>query len=236
LHEPPRFARTAADGAFSFEDLLPGEVTVGTTLGDFARKAEVMVYAGQTSTTDIMLTQMGTLSGRVESAKGARQQWTVFVSGETRGEQRRTRTDDAGAFSLKLPVGEYQLYPLDAHTGRFTPIFATVRANEETKVFLPIDDEAIPEDAGYEAHLNLFSEVGTGASFENGPGGVRVSFLMQGCPVAKAGVMIGDLLLSVDGEPLRDSLDAFAKLRRPSGTEVRVTVRRDGVDRELSLR
>ena len=83
----------------------------------------------------------------------------------------------------------------------------------------------------------MHPELGSGISFENSLGGVRVDFLMSDCPAAKAGVLIGDLVLAIDGEPTRDALDAFARVRKPSdGTTLDFQVRRDGKDLKLTLR
>ncbi|MFZ5446911.1 MAG: PDZ domain-containing protein, partial [Myxococcota bacterium] len=82
----------------------------------------------------------------------------------------------------------------------------------------------------------MHPELGSGLSFENSPGGVRVDFLMSGCPAATAGVQVGDLVVSIDGEPTRDARDAFARVRRPSGAELSLVVRREGRDLPLTIK
>ena len=94
-------------------------------------------------------------------------------------------------------------------------------------------------DAGLPApSYRLHTELGSGLSFENSPGGVRVDFIMADCPSAKAGVRIGDLVVSIDGEPTRNALDAFARVRKPSdeASSLELLVRRDGQDLKLTVR
>jgi C-terminal processing protease CtpA/Prc len=60
---------------------------------------------------------------------------------------------------------------------------------------------------------------------------------MSDCPAAKAGVLLGDLVVAIDGEATRDALDAFARVRKPSdGSTLDFLVRRQGQDFKLTLR
>lgn len=67
-------------------------------------------------------------------------------------------------------------------------------------------------------------------------GRVVVVTTQPGGPAACAGLGPGDTLVAVDGAPLSTLDEAMARLRGPAGSDVRVTVRRAGVERTLTLR
>ncbi|HHB11694.1 MAG TPA: trypsin-like serine protease [Chromatiales bacterium] len=46
------------------------------------------------------------------------------------------------------------------------------------------------------------------------PRGVLITEVVAGSPAARAGIRPGDLLLSIDGEPVSDALDAFQRIAR----------------------
>ena len=52
----------------------------------------------------------------------------------------------------------------------------------------------------------------------------------------KAGVQLGDLVISIDGVPVRDSVDAFARVNKRAGETLTLVVRRNGADVPLTLR
>lgn len=130
--------------------------------------------------------------------------------------------------------GTYQLFasrPAQVMT-RFEGLPVEIRAGETAEVDLPV--EIIVEDGG-DLGAALHRELGSGVSFDTGPGGVAVSFLMPDSP-ALAGVRVGDLVLSIDGEPVVRTLDAFERLQRPRGQAVALTLRRDGQDLTVTIK
>jgi hypothetical protein len=54
-------------------------------------------------------------------------------------------------------------------------------------------------------------------------------------PAAKAGLLVGDALLAVDGVPVTSPYEAFVKLRGAPGSTVVLTVRRAGSERSVSI-
>jgi C-terminal processing protease CtpA/Prc len=105
---------------------------------------------------------------------------------------------------------------------------AVIRPGELTQVTLRQGDAGKP--------FKLHPELGSGLSFENSPGGVRVDFVMNDCPAAKAGVQLGDLIVSIGGVPTKDSVDAFERMRKPDGAQVVLVLRRQGVDQTVTVR
>ncbi len=69
----------------------------------------------------------------------------------------------------------------------------------------------------------------SGQAAEGGDLGVVVIEVVTGSPAEEAGLMVGDVIVSIDAEPMYDiyELSAAVKLRRP-GETVELTVARDG--------
>jgi uncharacterized iron-regulated protein len=76
-----------------------------------------------------------------------------------------------------------------------------------------------------------------GLLFEEVNGNLTVTQVRDGSVASEAGIQPGDILVSLDGEDLRDSLDLFYLLdvKRPGDT-ARIFIRRGAHDREVMLR
>lgn len=238
LNEVKRTARIGEDGHYEFDDLLPSETYVQATLVDlFSEEATAYVAPGATVELNLTVAMQGRLVGTV---KGRPIDGVVLRRDQPGGEFVKVDKTD-GHFDKLLPPGTYRIFAEikgdEVHAFQFIEsLTATVRAGETTTVVLevpPAPDSGQPAP-GYRLH----DELGSGLSFENSPGGVRVDFLMADCPAAKAGVRIGDLVVSIDGEATRDALDAFAKVRKrvSEAAALELLVRRDGQDLELTVR
>lgn len=225
MKDLPRTAHTGEDGRFEFDELFPAELTVQATAGDLLSE-ETAVYVGPDATAELVLSigGQGRLVGTVLSEKPVAR---VLIRKEYEKSGEAVDVVD-GRFELSLAPGRYKLLPITegtiAESGE-----AVVKVGEVTTV-------SIAAGAFEKGGSSMHPELGSGLSFENAPGGVRVDFLMGGCPAAVAGVQIGDLVVSIDGEPASDARDAFAKVRRPSGMELSLVVRRDGRDLPLTLK
>jgi carboxyl-terminal processing protease len=75
-----------------------------------------------------------------------------------------------------------------------------------------------------------FAGLGMQVTMENGL--VKVISPIDDTPAAKAGLKPGDLILAIDEAPVSDMTlsEAVEKLRGPVGTQVKLTLRRQGVD------
>lgn len=239
LNEVQRTARTGPDGRFDFGDLLPAQVTIQAHLEELVSE-EIATYVAPGATAEARLTigAQGRLVGTVSDPAVRK----VLVRREVNFAPGFIDTDLQGQhFEKMLAPGNYRLFAEigtpAAHDLKFVAsTLAVIRAGETTTVAMGItleDGGAAPTALDPRMHL----ELGSGLSFENSPGGVRVDFLMSDCPAAKAGVRIGDLVVAIDGEATRDALDAFARVRKPTdGTTLDFTIRRDGQDLKLTLR
>jgi S1-C subfamily serine protease len=65
-----------------------------------------------------------------------------------------------------------------------------------------------------------------------------VGGLAENGPAARAGIEVGDRVLEVAGERVGSLADLFRRIwsRGPAGTEVPITVRRDGTRRTMQVR
>ena len=93
------------------------------------------------------------------------------------------------------------------------------------------------EAEAYEAELH--GDIGSGIGVEMGlrDGYVRIIRTLPDNPALKAGVQAGDIIYKIDDEEVyAESTDAIAsKLRGASGTKVKLTVVRDGKEKEFTL-
>lgn len=239
LAEVPRTARSGPDGRFLFEDLLPAEVTLKATFDELvSEELGTYVAPGVTAEAKLTIGAQGRLVGTVNDPRIKK----VLVRRETGFGPGFIDTDLRGQrFEKMLAPGTYRLFaevgtPADHDLKFVESTTAVIRAGEITTVAMGLlleDGGAAPTALDTRMH----QELGSGLSFENSPGGVRVDFLMADCPAAKAGVRIGDLVVTIDGQPARNALDAFARVRKPSeGPPLELTVRRDGQDLQLTVR
>ncbi|ATB50761.1 carboxypeptidase regulatory-like domain-containing protein [Corallococcus macrosporus] len=72
-----------------------------------------------------------------------------------------------------------------------------------------------------------------GAGFSEDRGHVAFAWLTPDGPAARAGVNVGDRLVAVDGQVVRDSTEAESRTRGAPGTPVRLHVRRAGGEQEV---
>lgn len=78
--------------------------------------------------------------------------------------------------------------------------------------------------------------VGIGVSIENAfYDGFRIMSILPGSPALEAGLQAGDRLVEVNGEPLTAAVDPRAVISGEAGTEVTVTVDREGERLERTM-
>jgi carboxyl-terminal processing protease len=136
----------------------------------------------------------------------------------------------------------------DVGLNLFTEVFEQVRANYVE----PVSDKHLVEGAikgmlsSLDPHSNYmdakeyremqvqtrgeFAGLGMQVTMDNGF--VKIISPIDDTPAARAGLKPGDLILAIDKQPVTDmSLsDAVDKLRGPVGSQVKLTLRRQGVD------
>jgi carboxyl-terminal processing protease len=78
---------------------------------------------------------------------------------------------------------------------------------------------------------------GIGVELQRQPDGtLRVIAPIDGTPAARAGIRSGDVIVAIDGKPFKvDEGDSSAPLRGETGTEVVLTILREGRDKPLEI-
>ncbi|WP_437733833.1 carboxypeptidase regulatory-like domain-containing protein [Sorangium sp. So ce1335] len=227
-------ARKVSDpgGAFQLDDLAPGRyvLTASAAGRPPARSAPIDVEAGRTTRpVRIVLPQGATLRGRVIDAESR----APIV--EAQVELDSATSSGANAISLALTDsnGDYELEGVPA-SGPFS-----VRVRHELYVAkivpgldargagsMRADIELRPlGDGGSREELS-----GIGAMLSLSPGGVTIAGIVEGGPAALAGLVQGDVIVRIDGEPATELplADCIQRLRGPAGTRVTVGVEREG--------
>jgi hypothetical protein len=234
--ERPAHTRTDDHGEFRIDDLPIGAATVTATARDNLGSADQRVYLTSAAAQQVTLTLTahGRIVGTVSGPARAGAQVTAFAAGDGQT-SRRAQADATGAFTLDVPAGEYRLNaralrPAVASVLRFDkPIL--VKAGEETRA----DLELVVDGGEGWGEMASVARGEMGASFENQSGSVQLSWLVSDSPASRAGLQVGDLVTAINGEPVRDALDTFARARGTPGANVTVTYRRDGSERTAAV-
>ncbi len=94
-----------------------------------------------------------------------------------------------------------------------------------------------PEEVEYDHEGYSNREVGIGVKLKVREGKVVVSSLIDGSPAQEAGIEPGDVLVAVDGEGVegKNVVEITEEVRKPQGSWVKLTVLRDGEEREFTL-
>jgi carboxyl-terminal processing protease len=148
--------------------------------------------------------------------------------------------------------------PVDLQT-TFTPFWEAWNLVHQNYVDQPVDDTKMLQGAirgmldslgdphsGYwtpqetnDAALSMQGEYdGIGAYVDTRGEYLTITKPMPGYPAEQAGLEVGDQIIAVDGEDMTGidlDLVRMTKVMGPAGTEVRLTIRREGVDQPLDF-
>ncbi|MBN1210031.1 MAG: carboxypeptidase regulatory-like domain-containing protein [Myxococcaceae bacterium] len=203
---------------------LPLRVSVRTTDGRTG-EATVTLSPGQSAELEVPLTGgAASIAGRAVWSGGAPAEGVaIFLDKQlTAGSDARTGPD--GRFLLK------EVKP-GAHTVRLW----AQEGKPETRRVTVASGEAV--DLGDVTVSTRKASPGTvGAGFSEDRGWVSVAWLTPEGPAARAGVRVGDRLLSVDGRVVRSRQEAEQRTQGAPGTPVQLGLRRvDGQEQQLQL-
>jgi dolichyl-diphosphooligosaccharide--protein glycosyltransferase len=104
--------RTNSEGNFSFEYLLPGDVTLEiSTAGESSLPLLVLLEMSENKSAEITLVPAGTVSGKtLAGGKTAPYTFIEFRSQSTAPRDRFVTSDEAGRYSLMLKEGKHNVY------------------------------------------------------------------------------------------------------------------------------
>ncbi|AKQ63214.1 hypothetical protein A176_000126 [Myxococcus hansupus] len=203
----------------------PAQALKVTVRTDDGRTGEVQVSLrpGATSDVEIPLTGgVASIAGRaVWSRNGGPAAGVAVFLDKAVGPRPDALTGPDGRFRLS------DVRP-GAHTVRLLPPEGRV----ETRTVKVAEAEAT--DVGDVTVSPRRATPGTlGAGFSEDRGHVAFAWLTPDGPAARAGVHVGDRLVAVDGQVVRDSTEAEVRTRGAPGTPVRLHVRRAGGEEEV---
>jgi hypothetical protein len=226
-----RGARSGRDGNFELTHLPEGPYSlrasadsyVATTLEGQLNAAE----NGRPTTLRLELMRAASVSGEVVDSLG-RTVWNALVSfGATPDWEHATRSDHAGHFRLQgVPRGEHTLHARHgALEGSAGAAVRVVQGEDSPGVVIRLPgvvEEEVPDEEAPRAKPQHAGQL----SFGMRGSLVIVEHVGSASAASQAGLLDGDVLLSVDGEPVRSAAQARGMFDRHSPRALQV--RREG--------
>jgi hypothetical protein len=236
-------ARSSRDGAFRFEDVAPGPARLRATHPGYA-KVEQSVRIDAPTQLDrpaelaaVNLEEGGSVEGEVVDARGEPVSGARVAEGSVptylpsgklppgvvltnaRGE---FRIDDLGAGDVIL-----EAYAPDVGRGRATSI--RVEPGRTT------NRVRITMSRGESPASDSLSTGGVAISLDDASGAVSISSVTAGSEAERAGLAVGDRILSVDGQAVSTSKEAQSRLFGPVADDVLVELSRGDTKRKLRV-
>jgi carboxyl-terminal processing protease len=162
--------------------------------------------------TGLSIAQKEPAPAQAEKAAAPRDPLEIYADltlfGEVFDRIRAEYVDDRDEQQLIRAAIQGMLTSLDPHSG-YLP---------------PADSDEMRQDLSGE-----FGGLGIEVTMEDGV--VKIVSPMDDAPAARAGILANDLIVEVDGKPIKGQTldDAVAQMRGPVGTSVRITIVRKGV-------
>jgi len=215
-----------AGNRFELRDVPAGTVKLRVqTVDGAAGEALVSTRPGVAAEAQVSVTASASVRGRVVDATTKEPMASARVFVERQGAQSAGgRSGADGRFTLQgLMPGEYTLIVM-ATTPR-TPVRQPVTVAEGQ--VLEVGDLALSP---------LRPPPGSvGALVSQNGAQLLIDRVIPDSPAASAGLLAGDVLLTVDGAPVVSPGEAFQRLRGAPGSTVVLTVRRAGSERSISI-
>jgi membrane-associated protease RseP (regulator of RpoE activity) len=225
-------SRTNSEGHFEFELVTAGNYTVIASHDRLlSSMVETRIRPGRDRDLgELRLASGGSVTGEVLDGRGQPVSGAE-VTTDGRWAQ-AVRTDPQGRFDLgSLPAGRVIVQARHPAAGR-GEVEVRIRVREETPgARLRLDGrvDETPEDLG------PGQRVGVAIAVENAGTEVRVSAVVPGSRAARAGLRPGDVILSIDEEPVAAAAQARSLLRGPAGIEAILEIRRGRRTRRMAV-
>jgi hypothetical protein len=238
---PPSRAVGGADGRAEITNLSPGHYALVVRMAGYAEKrvdADLPPPHGLERTTaevEISLVAGATVKGEVvdgrgEPVSGARVSLGRAASIARGQEAPPGATDVRGRFTLPdLPAGM-------AHLVATHPTLGEATADVRLRAGDLVEDVRIRFEARLGAEVETPEATSSGVAIELEERRPVVRVVAAGSTAADAGIEVGDVVVRVDGRPVRSSADAARALGGADGTEAEITLRREGEEFDVLVR
>ncbi len=222
-------AVTDPAGEFLLERLPPVAIWVDARAGAQASEdEEVQLNPGVRERVELKVETVAVVKGRVKGTLPEKM-WVVASRRGSAGGGRGAVTAD-GSYRIEVSPGTYAVFRVVPGRDTISPErFVTVEAGQEVEVDF---DQA---SAGRAHPFSSVAPGEIGVAFDRSPGGLAITWVAADGPAYAAGVREGDLLLTIDGQPLDDTLEAYRLARGEPGSKLKLQVRHGGRDATYAL-
>jgi hypothetical protein len=211
----------SADGTFALRGFDLGKHTLTFSAPRFAAKVVRTVELTSAETEvdlgDIIFPASTRLTGVVVDEATR----LPIVGAHIAGNGLDLQTNTRGAFEIQVDSG--RRLELDVSRPGFVARYVTVDPHQrDVRIALSRSG-----DAGIERE---FGGIGnTTSPLRDGGVGIEFIAIVEGGPASQAGILVGDEVLAIDGEPAVGPLEeVLTRIRGPVDTVVRLTLRREG--------
>jgi hypothetical protein len=230
----PVRGRTDRDGIFHLEDLPAGSMRLSAAHTGYARVDQAVridppSHADRAVQLDpINLEEGGTVEGLVVDGRGdpvagARVQGTSSAAlPADKGSLGSVLTDRRGEFKIEeLPEGDVIIEAAsDVGRGRAAGVRVTAgRTTDRVRITLSAHEADPTSDSTTAAGVAIFLE-------DRGAAGVRVGSVASGSEAEKAGILMGDRIVAVDGQRVFSARDARTRLFGAPADDVVIEIER----------
>jgi hypothetical protein len=224
-------ALTDEHGEYSLEHLPAVSMWVEAKSSGVAAPAEqIQLQPGAATRLDLKLSRTGVLIGHVKGkvpAHAAAYLHEMDGHGGTRAD-----IGSDGEFKAEVAPGKYGVWGGIRQGGQlFARQVVEIAAGETVEHSFQVYESPEPTDL----HWSSVTPGEIGVMFDRGPGGLAISWIATDGPAWAAGVREGDLVLSIDGKPIDDTVEAYQRARGQPGSSMVIQVRRDGQDQQLAI-
>jgi len=140
----------------------------------------------------------------------------------------RATTDAFGRFTVALPVGFSRAVARHPSAGTATSARLRILRGEETEARLVTDGRLAREDSSSSTRARFVTGVAARVAVVDGA--VRV---VERLDASARALRVGDVIVSVDGEPVFAAAQADALLRGPADVPALIVVRRGANERSV---
>lgn len=224
-------ALTDERGEYAFEHLPAVSMWIGAHAnGAASEDQQIQLRPGQAERVDLKVVKTGTLIGHVKGKVPPRA--IAFIHEMDGHGGTRVDISETGDFKTEVAPGKYGVRGSGMHGTELFPL-AVVEVGVGQTVERDFEVSESPERT--DLHFSSVTPGEIGVMFDRGPGGLAISWIATNGPAYAAGVREGDLVLSIDGQALDDTVEAYQRARGQPGTSMVIQVRREGRDQQLAV-